>query len=117
MPLYMDVHPRVEGATAHEIADAHQADRAAQWRFGVQFRGYWFSEAEGKLFCLMRAPDADCAQAVHRASHGLIADEIVEVVEGPATTGWEVRWTHMKRTGAGIGTSPPDGHQKEHDDE
>jgi len=29
-----------------------------------------------KIFCLVEAPDADTAHAVHREAHGLVADEI-----------------------------------------
>ena len=80
MTLYMDIHRHVAGATADDIADAHQADLAAQWRFGVRFRAYWFSSPGGTLFCLLEAPDSETACAVHRSSHGLLADEIFEVV-------------------------------------
>ena len=34
------------------------------------------------MFCLVEAPDADSAIAVHREAHGLLADRIFEVVEG-----------------------------------
>jgi hypothetical protein len=40
------------------------------------------SEAEGKIFCLVEAPDAETAARVHRDAHGLEADEIYEVIEG-----------------------------------
>ena len=39
-------------------------------------------EEHGKIFCLVDAPDADAAAAVHRAAHGLVADEIHPVAEG-----------------------------------
>jgi len=34
------------------------------------------------VFCLVEAPSAAAAQAVHREAHGLIADEIYQVQEG-----------------------------------
>jgi hypothetical protein len=34
------------------------------------------------VFCLVDAPTAEAAVAVHRQAHGLIADRIYEVVEG-----------------------------------
>jgi hypothetical protein len=40
------------------------------------------STRTGKVFCLVEAPDADTAAAVHREAHGLLADEIVPVREG-----------------------------------
>ena len=39
-------------------------------------------EKNGKIFCLVQAPDADTAATVHREAHGLVADEIHEVSEG-----------------------------------
>jgi hypothetical protein len=39
-------------------------------------------ERDGKVFCLVEAPDADAAHRVHREAHGLVADEIYEVVPG-----------------------------------
>ena len=43
---------------------------------------YWVDEGAGKIFCLVEAPDADAAHAVHREAHGLVADEIYQVHEG-----------------------------------
>ncbi len=48
----------------------------------VNYKSYWVSEAEGKIFCLVEAPDAETATRVHREAHGLEADEIYEVIEG-----------------------------------
>jgi hypothetical protein len=38
--------------------------------------------AGGKVFCLIEAPNADAAHAVHREAHGLVADEIYPVLQG-----------------------------------
>jgi hypothetical protein len=48
----------------------------------VDYRQYWFDENSGKVFCLVEAPDAEAAAAVHREAHGLVADQIVPVHEG-----------------------------------
>ena len=83
MPLFMDVHEQLpDGATALDVAGAHQADLAIQEQYGVNYRQYWVDEANGKAFCLVEAPDADTAITVHREAHGLVADKIYEVVEG-----------------------------------
>ena len=83
MSLYMDVHNSLpEGTTAAEIAGAHAADLAVQSRFGVQYLNYWVDEEGGKVFCLIEAPSADAAHAVHREAHGLVADEIYPVLQG-----------------------------------
>lgn len=83
MPLYMDVHQKLpEGATAADVADAHQADMAIQERYGVTYRHYWVDDEAGKVFCLVEAPSAEAAAEVHREAHGLVADEIYEVEQG-----------------------------------
>ena len=78
MPLYMDIH-ELHGANAEAIAEAHAADVAIQAKYGVEYVKYWFNEQVGKVFCLCQAPDAEAASRVHRESHGLVAERIVEV--------------------------------------
>lgn len=82
MALFMDVHNKVDGLTAQAVADAHQHDLEIESKYGVHYRQYWFDEGSGKVFCLVDAPDAASAEAVHREAHGLVADEIVPVQEG-----------------------------------
>ena len=82
MALFMDVHNNVEGLTAEAVGGAHQRDLEVQHKYGVDYKQYWFDESSGKVFCLVEAPDADAAAAVHREAHGLVADEIVPVRAG-----------------------------------
>jgi hypothetical protein len=82
MPLYMDTHGHIEGLTADAVAQAHAADLKTQAKYGVKYLRYWFDEANGKVFCLIEAPNKEVAIAVHREAHGMLADEIVEVKEG-----------------------------------
>jgi hypothetical protein len=82
MPLFMDVHHHVDGLTAEAVAGAHQRDLEVQEAHGVRYLQYWFDEGSGKVFCLVDAPSADAATAVHREAHGLVADEITPVTEG-----------------------------------
>jgi hypothetical protein len=83
MPLFMDVHEQLpEGANAAAVAEAHQADLNIQDQYGVKYQRYWVDEANGKVFCLVEAPDADAAITVHREAHGLVADKIYQVSEG-----------------------------------
>jgi hypothetical protein len=82
MPLYMDMH-NIDGDLAIEdVAKAHEADLNAQGNHAVRYLRYWVSEEDGKIFCLVDAPSADAATAVHREAHGLVADEIFQVQEG-----------------------------------
>ena len=82
MPLFMDVHDKVEGLTAEAVAGAHAKDVEIQDQYGVNYKQYWFDEASGKVFCLIEAPDADAAARVHHEAHGLDADQIIPVQEG-----------------------------------
>ena len=82
MPLFMDTHRNVPNLTAEAVEGAHQADLATQEKYGVDYKRYWFNEAEGAVYCLVEAPDAEAAMAVHKEAHGLVADDIVEVLEG-----------------------------------
>lgn len=81
MPLYMDIHKKVEGASASAVADAHARDLKTQDQYGVKYQRYWFDEASGTIFCLVEAPSKEAAERVHREAHGLTADEIHEVTE------------------------------------
>lgn len=83
MPLFMDVHESLpEGASATDVAQAHAADVKTQDKYGVKYLKYWVNDEEGKVFCLVEAPDAETAITVHREAHGLVADRIHEVEEG-----------------------------------
>ncbi len=81
MPLYMDIHKKVDGATAAAVADAHQKDVQTQGQYGVQYLKYWLDEENGTIFCLVAAPNREAAERVHREAHGLVADEIHSVSE------------------------------------
>jgi hypothetical protein len=82
MPLYMDVHTIDGPLAAADVEGAHQADLDTQDRYGVNYQRYWVDEANGKIFCLVEAPDADAAISVHREAHGMVADAIFPVTEG-----------------------------------
>jgi hypothetical protein len=82
MALYMDVHSLGDAVTVEDVAKAHEADLSHQDDHDVHYLRYWVDETNGKIFCLVDAPDAEAANTVHREAHGLVADEIYRVVEG-----------------------------------
>jgi hypothetical protein len=65
-----------------DVEKAHAADLDRQDTHGVKYLRYWVDEDAGRIFCLVEAPDADAAHAVHGEAHGLVADEIFQVSEG-----------------------------------
>jgi hypothetical protein len=77
----MDMHD-IPGVTAEAVAGAHEADLRVQGAYGVNYKEYWVSEAEGKVFCLVDAPDRETATRVHREAHGLEAHTLFEVESG-----------------------------------
>ena len=78
----MDVHHLAGGVTVEDVAAAHAKDVETQGQYGVDYQHYWVDEANGKIFCLVDAPDAETAARVHREAHGLEADEIWPVQQG-----------------------------------
>ncbi|TMC62852.1 MAG: DUF4242 domain-containing protein [Chloroflexi bacterium] len=81
MPTYMDMHD-IPGVKAKDVAGAHQADLKIQGKYGVDYKQYWVDETEGKVFCLVDAPDKESASRVHREAHGLEAHTLYEVKPG-----------------------------------
>jgi len=79
MPIYMDVHADLGDVTEQDIKDAHERDLAIQDKYGVQFLTFWFNSPDGEAFCLVNAPTKEAAIAVHKASHGLVPHNMVEV--------------------------------------
>jgi hypothetical protein len=82
MALFMDVHTMGGPVGLSDVEQAHAADLATQGRYDVSYLRYWVDEGQGKVFCLVEAPDAEAAESVHREAHGLIADAIFLVAEG-----------------------------------
>ena len=79
MPIYMDIHEDLGDVTEDDIKHAHAQDLAVQDQYGVQFLTYWFNSPDGQAFCLVDAPSPEAAVAVHKASHGLVPHNLVEV--------------------------------------
>ena len=72
----------IPGVKADDVAGAHAADLKVQGKYGVDYKQYWVDEEEGKVFCLVDAPDRDAASRVHREAHGLVAHTLFEVTPG-----------------------------------
>jgi len=74
----MDRHD-LPGATAADLAAAHLRDLEVQDQFGVRFVTYWFEEEAASGFCLIEGPDKDAVEAAHRAAHGMLPTNVIEV--------------------------------------
>lgn len=82
MPLYMDVHRTHDTLDLAQVAEDQAADRRFQGRHDVRYLRYWVDEARGTVFCLVEAPYAEAAKAVHRQACNAVTDEIYPVHEG-----------------------------------
>ena len=74
----MDRHD-LAGMKAEDLAAAHMQDLAVQSQFEVNFLTYWFDMARQTAFCLATGPSSEAVEAAHRASHGLVGTQIIEV--------------------------------------
>jgi class 3 adenylate cyclase len=79
MPVFMDVHRDLGAVTEDDIRAAHQKDLDIQSQYDVRFLTYWFNQPDGSAFCLVDAPDKESAIACHKASHGLVPHEMIQV--------------------------------------
>lgn len=78
MPTYMDRHDAAS-MTPEDAVATHAADLAIQEQYSVECFTYWFDEQRQSVFCLMEAPAPEVVQEMHRAAHGELANQIIEV--------------------------------------
>jgi class 3 adenylate cyclase len=78
VPMFMDSHTSMT-LTPEQLAEAHMLDLKEQDKYGVRYHTYWFDPERHSVFCLAEGPSKDAVEAVHRDSHGVVADSIVEV--------------------------------------
>lgn len=79
----MDRHRVPADTTPDDVAAAHQLDQAIEQKYGVRYLTYWFDKDRHGIFCLAQAPSKEAAIRVHKEAHGLLAEELIEVEEGP----------------------------------
>jgi AraC-like DNA-binding protein len=78
MPIYMDIH-HVPGIEAIDAAEAHRKDMLIQEEHQCKCMTYWIDVNRGVVFCLIEAPDKSTVEEMHRNSHGLVPNKIIEV--------------------------------------
>jgi class 3 adenylate cyclase len=74
----MDIH-HVPGIEALDAAEAHRKDMLIQEEHRCTCMTYWVDVARGIAFCLIEGPDKSTVEEMHRKSHGLIPNKIIEV--------------------------------------
>ena len=68
-----------QGAEAIDLAEAHRKDMTLQDKYHCKCMTYWFDEVKGNAFCLIEAPDKTSMTGMHKESHGLVPNKIIEV--------------------------------------
>ena len=74
----MDIH-QVPGIEAIDAAEAHRKDMLIQAEFQCKCMTYWVDVDRGVAFCLIEAPDKSVVEEIHRKSHGLVPNKVIEV--------------------------------------
>ena len=86
MPLFMDTHERVRAITPEGVRWAYERSLDVQSQHMVRYQRMWAhydADDHGRLFCLVEAPSREAVVLVHLDAHGLLPNEIHEVVEAP----------------------------------
>ena len=81
MPLFLHVHD-VPGISHESVRQAHLKDISLGRAHDVDYLRYWVDSEAGKFFCLVDAPTAPAAEAVHAEGHGMLPVEVFRVREG-----------------------------------
>ena len=81
MPLFLHVHD-APGLSFEDVRQAHLRDASLGRDSDVDYRRFWADPDTGRFFCLVEAPTAEAAEAVHAAGHGMLPTETFLVREG-----------------------------------
>jgi Protein of unknown function (DUF4242) len=84
VPLYMDTHERVRAITMEGVTRAYERSLEVQAQHGARYLKMWLhqdGDDHGRLFCLVEAPSREAVTLVHLDAHGMLPNEIHEVIE------------------------------------
>jgi hypothetical protein len=84
MPLYMDTHERVRAITLEGVTRAYERSLEVQAQHGARYLKMWVHQDpddHGRMYCLLEAPSREAVTLVHLDAHGMLPNEIHEVVE------------------------------------
>jgi hypothetical protein len=82
----MDTHERVRAITMDGVTRAYEQSLEVQGRHGARYLKMWVHQGAGDhgvMYCLVEAPNREAVVLVHLDAHGLLPNEIHEVVEAP----------------------------------
>jgi peptidyl-tRNA hydrolase len=72
----MDVHHGMQGITAEQLEQAHEATAAVEQEEGVHFEHAWADPGSGTVYCLSEGPSPEAVRRVHELGGGAAPDEI-----------------------------------------
>jgi hypothetical protein len=101
--LYLDVH-HLGKVSAKSVEAVHAKDLAVEKKHGVRFLKYWIDQEKGDVYCLASGPSAEALRKTHAEAHGLLPDNIYEVVGGQelALKGANNLYLDIHEVGAGV---------------
>jgi len=80
MARFIGVRDGFVGATAQELVEVHEADRAIEADEGVRCERAWLDSEAGRIFCLSTGPSKEAVMRIHERT-GHPATEIYEIRE------------------------------------
>ena len=82
MSLYMDVHTIAGESTRRTWPTRTRPTCRRRIATACSTCATGSARTRERSFCLVEAPSADAATAVHKEAHGLVADDVFLVAEG-----------------------------------
>jgi hypothetical protein len=82
----MDTHERVRAITMDGVTRAYERSLDVQARHGARYIKMWVhqdADDHGLMYCLIEAPSREAVVLVHLDAHGLLPNDVYEVVEAP----------------------------------
>ena len=66
MPLYLDIHEKIEGVTPEAVAEAHQNDPQTQKTYELQYLNHCYDRNTDNILRLCEARSRKAAKRVRR---------------------------------------------------
>ncbi|MET9834848.1 SCO4226 family nickel-binding protein [Streptomyces sp. NPDC006385] len=76
MTRFMDVHHGMQGITAEQLQQGHDATAAVEQEEGVHFEHAWADPDSGTVYCLSEGPSPEAVKRAHERGGGAAPDEI-----------------------------------------
>ncbi|MFK4099678.1 SCO4226 family nickel-binding protein [Streptomyces sp. NPDC019531] len=76
MTRFMDIHHGMQGITAEQLQQGHDAAAAGEREEGVHFEHAWADPESGTVYCLSEGPSPEAVRRAHERGGADTPDEI-----------------------------------------